>query len=788
MSTLADVAVAERAPSFLAHGGVCGLLIASRDWSGTSLGSLSHWPQSLRTACGILLRSPVPMVMLWGEDGVMLYNDAYSAFAGKRHPELLGSPVREGWPEVAAFNAHVMEVVLAGGTLAYRDQELTLLRHGTPEQVFMNLDYSPVPDEQGKPAGVLCVLSDTTERVMAERARSESEQRLRLAAEGARVGLWDWDLVRLEGWWSPRTAEIMGVADGESITPEQRLALVHPDDRESLQLMLMTALGSGTDFLHEYRIVRPDGAVRHIASRGIVVRDADGRAVRTTGMVIDVTDERVAATRLRESEERLRFLDRLNEATLPLTDATEIMAVTARLLGEQLGAAICAYADMEPDEDGFTIRGDWAAPGASSIVGSYSLAAFGQTAYGRLRAGRAFVTRDALAELGAEEAALLLRLGLEATVCMPLIKEGRLTALMAVHSATPRDWTPADLSLIAETTQRSWANIERTRADELLRDREARLRLAVDAGRMAVFDHDFATDVLASSPELNRLLGFPPGRRLTIDDVRACYEPGEIERLRALRAASVERGDPFVEAELRMTRADGEARWFMLRAETRLGPDGSGVGSIGVILDINDRKRAEEHQRLLVNELNHRVKNTLSIIQGIAQQTFRGPGIPAQARAAFEGRLGALAATHNLLTQQNWEAAPIRQVIGDAVAAVTPRKERVEIEGPDLLLSPKTAVSLGMAVHELCTNALKYGGLSVPEGRVEVRWRIEDGRLKLVWRERGGPEVREPETRGFGTRLIERGLAAELGGTATIAFERQGLVCAVDAPLPRADA
>jgi len=155
--------------AFLSGGGECATLIAERDWSATPLGAIDRWCQSLRTATAILLRSPVPIVMLWGEHGVMLYNDAYSGFAGGRHPELLGSNVREGWPEVADFNDHVMKVCLAGGTLRYHDQELTLHRHGRPEQVWMNLDYSPVLDARGEPAGVICVLGETTERVAAEK-------------------------------------------------------------------------------------------------------------------------------------------------------------------------------------------------------------------------------------------------------------------------------------------------------------------------------------------------------------------------------------------------------------------------------------------------------------------------------------------------------------------------------------------------------------------------------------------------------------------------------------------
>lgn len=154
---------------FLAGGGACGALIAARDWAQTPLGPIGGWPQSLRTVTALLLRSPVPIVMLWGADGVMLYNDAYSTFAGGRHPQLLGSKVREGWPEVADFNDHVMRIGLAGGTLHYHDQELTLLRHGQPERVWMDLDYSPVLDESGTPGGVICILAETTERVAAQR-------------------------------------------------------------------------------------------------------------------------------------------------------------------------------------------------------------------------------------------------------------------------------------------------------------------------------------------------------------------------------------------------------------------------------------------------------------------------------------------------------------------------------------------------------------------------------------------------------------------------------------------
>ncbi len=135
-----SVVSAAARPAFLNGGGKLGDIIAQFDWSATSLGPIDAWPAALKTTMGMVLRSPVPIVTLWNDDGVMLYNDAYSVFAGGRHPRLLGSKVREGWPEVADFNDNVMNVVLAGGTLAYQDQELTLHCSGAPEQVWMNLD------------------------------------------------------------------------------------------------------------------------------------------------------------------------------------------------------------------------------------------------------------------------------------------------------------------------------------------------------------------------------------------------------------------------------------------------------------------------------------------------------------------------------------------------------------------------------------------------------------------------------------------------------------------------
>ncbi len=171
---------------FLSGGGEAAEIIADFDWAATPLGPIESWPASLKSTIALILRSPVPIVTLWGEDGIMIYNDGYSAFAGGRHPNLFGSKVREGWPEVADFNDNIMKMGLAGETLAYRDFPLTLYRHGgEPEQVWLNLDYSPLLAEDGRPAGVIAIVVEITDKVRIERELEAERKSLRLMFEQA---------------------------------------------------------------------------------------------------------------------------------------------------------------------------------------------------------------------------------------------------------------------------------------------------------------------------------------------------------------------------------------------------------------------------------------------------------------------------------------------------------------------------------------------------------------------------------------------------------------------------
>ncbi len=470
-------AQASEPAAFPLGGGELGELIRAYDWAATELGPLASWPQSLKTVTAMLLGSPVPIVLLWGSRGIMLYNDAYSVLAAGRHPQLLGSEVRRGWPEVAEFNDHVMTVCLAGGTLAYRDQELTLHRSGRPEQVWMNLDYSPVPDESGRPAGVIAFVVETTDRVRAERRLLAEKDRLTLLFEQA-PGI----MAMLRGpehrfeMANPAYVRLVGQRNLIGLSVREALPEIA---RQGFVELLDQVYRSGIAYVGnsvELDIRRaPDDAEQAYILDFVFQPVVDSRGA-VTGIFVqghDVTQRALA-------ERRMRFLDTLSRATAASTDADTILSITTRLLGEHLGASVCAYADMDPDEDGFTIRGNWTAPGARGIVGRYRLADFGRLAVSNLRAGLPLILEDNARQLPGDEAATFLHLDLAATSCMPLTKEGKLTALMAIHDRTPRVWKTEELALLAEVAERSWAHIERVRSEAAVRHAERRFRLELE--------------------------------------------------------------------------------------------------------------------------------------------------------------------------------------------------------------------------------------------------------------------------------------------------------------------
>ena len=240
--------------------------------------------------------------------------------------------------------------------------------------------------------------------------------------------------------------------------------------------------------------------------------------------------------------------------------------------------------------------------------------------------------------------------------------------------------------------------------------------------------------------------------------------------------------------EYRVIGPDGAPRWVQVRGRV-VEPGTGSLRLVGVSQDVTERKTAEQQRELLLNELNHRVKNTLATVQSIAAQTARGASSLEEFRKAFEARLLAISKTHNLLTESEWQGAELHDILSDEAAAYRngDGKARVRLEGEPVMLPAKTALVAGMVFHEMLTNAAKYGALSRPAGRVEVGWRVDrranGGEVHLNWVERGGPPVEPRKTRGFGSRLIERGLEQEAGGRVKFEFAPDGLRCEMCIPL-----
>lgn len=899
-------------PHFL-NGGQIGTLITGYDWASSPLGASHHWPDRLIFLIEVMLASEVPMFLLWGPECTFIYNDAYIPVLGQKHPWALGRGFYEVWPEVREMIEPVIDQAYAGRSSYFENLAVVIRRQEQPERASFTFSYSPVRDATGHVAGALCTLQETTSKVQAE--------------------------------------------------------------------------------------------------------------------------------------QRLEFLIALTDRLRNLTDPLEVICLSAEMLGQHLGVGRVGYGDVDETARYFTTPRNWTDGTVEHHAGTHDLTVFGSEIHSALQHGEPLVVHDVMTDPrtnSPDSLAAFADLQTKAVVTVSLIKQGRMLAALYVHSREPRVWTEAEVRLIEDVAERTWDAVERARSEIALRGSESQLRLAIDAGRMAAWTLDAATGTITTTPELNRLFGYPPEALLDSTELRTHYYPGDRDRLTAAAMAAIERGENFFEAEYRFYRLDGSLRWFLMRAEMELGADRIPTRSVGVVIDITDRKRNEddlqereeelrtaldagslaifdvdhlageirssprlnilygypadhhltiediyarfhpddaeqtlsefrrlredvsvrqfdwtlrlllpdgssrwlngrgeyirdeaggvirsrgvvmdvtqqkqaeeanarlaaivasspdaiisfdaagkrivtwnkgaealfgyteaeaigqpvnllvppdaatgakvksgafdqtitqghirletkrrrkdgtlldvsvlatrmtdaagqvigaaaifrditerkrweEHQRLLINELNHRVKNTLATVQSVASQTLRNASTMGDARKNLEERLFALSRAHNVLTDENWEGASLTSIVLEAMAPYRHEGEnRVQILGDDVRLSPQMALALAMALHELATNAVKYGALSNETGEIEISWAVSPGaggpHLHLAWTERGGPPVAVPTHRGFGTRLIERSLAQELQGRVQLAFEPMGLVCTLDAPVQR---
>jgi PAS domain S-box-containing protein len=456
------------------------------------------------------------------------------------------------------------------------------------------------------------------ERRRNEQALIESEERFRQIANTAPVPMWVTLLDRTRGFVNDAYLEFLGVDYDTALAFDWR-TILHPDDHDRILAESVAGEASLEPFELEGRYRGGDGEWHVLRSRSKPRWDADGNHIGFIGVAHDITEERNAQTRLMESDARFRFLDWLAVATQEKDRPEDVMAAATRMLGEHLGVDICAYADVEADNDTFHIRRDWTRRGVKSIVGDYSLDSFGPIAAAAERGGQALVIRDMLAELGEEEARTFTSIDVAATICLPLVKHGRLTAMMAVHSRTPRDWTDAEISLVREVAERCWAHIERVGAHATLRESERRFRDQFENANDFIFTTDLQMVITSCNPAvaaaLERSIDELIGTRISD------YTPPETWALnqRMLADKLAGKGDATrYEVEV-FDRSGARMTWEI---NSRLMRDEAGrpLGLHAIARDVSERNRDQR----LIEEARHRAETEAAKQSAILGQLAEG--------------------------------------------------------------------------------------------------------------------------------------------------------------------
>ncbi|MEH3046334.1 HWE histidine kinase domain-containing protein [Sphingomonas adhaesiva] len=337
--------------------------------------------------------------------------------------------------------------------------------------------------------------------------------------------------------------------------------------------------------------------------------------------------------------------------------------------------------------------------------------------------------------------------------------------------------------------QQDRATLEAELADReaALMEREARLAMALAAGGLGTWSFDPAAQTLTASEGCKAIFGRPHDRPFTYAELIGCIHPDDLPRQQAAVAATLDGGAPY-DIEYRILTTSGEQRWVHVQGGMQYRADGTPLMMSGFSADISGRKFAEEHRAVLARELTHRVKNTLATVGAVVGQTLRDAASIDDARRTVAGRIASLGTAHELLVQDELEGAAIGDIVDRVLAPFIDRNgRRFTSEGPSVRLSPDLTLALSMALYELATNAIKYGALSVAEGRVTIRWSLTgseaERRFRFVWVESGGPAVTAPTRTGFGTRMIARVLAHHVDGSAAIAYPPEGVRFEIEAPV-----
>jgi PAS domain S-box-containing protein len=736
----------------------------------------------------LVLTSKIPTFIAWGPELAFLYNDAYSSILGAKHPHALGRPFREVWAEIWNDLEPLVLKVLAGEATYHENMHLVMEHRSFLEDTWYTFSSSPIHDESGTVAGMFCACSEASDKVQADqRAHFHIELSERLH------GLSDPSAIALAA--ATALGSHLGVARagyGEIDHAEQVVAVEQDWTRDSAvaslagEARILDAFGPGV--IADLR-----------AGHTLVVEDSLNDP-RSLGEAYAATWASIGCRSLIVTplirNGRFRAILYVHEAMPRHWSSTEVTLVE-RVAQRTWDAVERARVEKEL-RDSEALK--------SAIVESALDCIITVTADSRViewnpAAERTFgYARDVA--LGRDLAALIIppdlrerhRLGMARYLTTgdgPVLgKRIELEAQRHDSSRFPVELTinAIDISGRPHFTAYLRDLTDRKQAEAALRENEQRLRATYEHAFVGIGEVDRSGCFLRVNEQLCTITGFSREELLGqtfwsvthLDDRQADLAQFSRQMVGKLETYALEK---------RYIHKDGHIVWVEVAASRVDDASGQPLYGIRVVRDVSDRKRAEEHQQLLIHELNHRVKNTLATVQSIASQTLRAASTPDAAKEALESRLLGLSRAHNVLTRESWEGARLRDVIEEVLEPYrVPGQARFEIRGPEIQVSPRFALALSMALHELATNATKYGALSNDTGQVRLTWMGDrtssPPHLLLRWEENGGPPVSHPSHKGFGLRLIERSLAQDLDAKVRIEYAATGLLCTVEAPLP----
>jgi PAS domain S-box-containing protein len=581
-------------------------------------------------------------------------------------------------------------------------------------------------------------------------ALENGNHRLQLALDCAELGTWSFNLKSGRFENDVRDRRIHGLGpDAPPKTLAEMRSQIHSDDLPTLDATFVALRRGGSHCRAEYRLAPlaegRAGRERWVAIEGAVLRREGGQLL---GVTRDITEQKHAETRLRESERSLRELLGALPAAIYVTDAAGHITYCNE-------AAVSLW-------------------GATPKLGSDKWSSISRFYHAD---GTPMALEDCPTEIALTEGRIVWG-------CEAILERTDGSRIPIIPYPKPlRDQNGAIVGVINMTVDIS----ERKKAELALAERNAQVALAGKVALVGSYAYDVKTGSMQVSEGYAAVHGLPEGTtETTLNQWWTRVHPEDLERVKKLRDQTFADQRDGSNIEYRIIHSGGEVRWIEKRNFITYDGDGRPRRVAGVTIDVTERKRVEEQQRVLLGELDHRVKNTLATVSAVVSHTLDASSSMADFATALNGRVQSMARTHELLSASRWQGISVAELVRRELAPYA-TSGNTEINGPEVILRAEAGQVMAMVLHELATNAAKYGALCTPDGRVSIRWRQRPNGhprsyLVLEWREAGGPSVVASECSGFGTRTIRDLIPYELGGTVDLSLATEGVRCCMEIP------